>query len=325
MHAPDRILLYTAVPAVFLSALLEGIVLSRRQRYDWRAFGVSTLDLAARIAIGIALPLSIAGPLVRLAYEHRLATLHLTDWSAILLLFVGQEFFYYWYHRAAHRMRWFWCNHAVHHSPNDLNLSAAFRIGVLGKASGTALFFVPLAWLGFPPATVFVVLSLNLLYQFWIHATWIPRLGWLEGILNTPSAHRVHHASNLEYLDANYGGVLLVFDRLFGTYLPERRDLPCRYGLVHPMTSYNPLHVEFAQWRALLRDLASARSPRAVLGYLFMPPGWSPDGPGETTAALRARQRSGGPASAAADALTRAHLAPVDAVPQPAAHAPAGD
>ncbi|AOZ08754.1 sterol desaturase family protein [Cupriavidus malaysiensis] len=294
MHDLDRFLLHTAVPAVFLLALLEAIVLSRRQRYDWRAFCVSTFDLAARLAVGIFLPLSIAAPLVHAAHAHRVATLPLDNWAAVPLLFLGQEFCYYWYHRAAHRMRWFWCNHAVHHSPNELNLSAAFRIGVLGKASGTALFFVPLAWLGFPPATVFAVLSLNLLYQFWLHATWIPRLGWLEGILNTPSAHRVHHASNLDYLDANYGGVLVVFDRLFGTYVPERADLPCRYGLVHPMTSYNPLHVEFAQWRALLRDLAAARSLRAVLGYLFLPPGWSPDGPGETTEALRARRDAGG-------------------------------
>jgi hypothetical protein len=155
------------------------------------------------------------------------------------------------------------------------------------------LFFVPLVWLGFDVRTVLSVLTLNLLYQFWIHATWIPKLGWLELVLNTPSAHRVHHASNPEYLDANYGGVLIVFDRLFGTYVAERADLPCRYGLVHPLTSYNPLRVEFAQWLSLGRDLLHARSLRALLGHLLMPPGWSPDGEGETTAELRARQQRG--------------------------------
>ena len=97
-------------------------------------------------------------------------------------------------------------------------------------------------------------------------------------MLNTPSAHRVHHAANPEYLDANYGGVLVVFDRLFGTYVAERDDLPCRYGLVHPMTSYNPLRVEFTQWIELARDLRGVRSVRAALGTLFMPPGWSTDG-----------------------------------------------
>jgi hypothetical protein len=135
---------------------------------------------------------------------------------------------------------------------------------------------------------VFALLSFNLLYQFWIHATWIPSLGWLEGIINTPSAHRVHHASNLAYLDANFGGVLLLFDRLFCTYVKERDELPCRYGLVQPITSYNPLKVEFAGWIGLLRDLVSARSFGAVAGYLLKPPGWRPHGQGSTTEDLRA-------------------------------------
>jgi len=285
----EKFLLFVVTPSVFACALIEAIVLSRRKDYDWRAFSVSTCDLVGRIAINILLPLSIAGPLLRWSFEHRLTTLHINGWLAVLLLFVGQEFCYYWYHRAAHEVRWFWGNHAVHHSPNELNLSAAFRIGIFGKLSGTTLFFAPMVWLGVHPSTVFAVLSLNLLYQFWIHATWIPKLGWLEGILNTPSTHRVHHAANLEYLDANYGGVLIIFDRLFGTYIKERDDLPCRYGLVEPLVSYNPLKVELFQWHSLLRDLAGARSLRAVLGYLFMPPGWVPHGEGYTTAERRAK------------------------------------
>ncbi|HWH83369.1 MAG TPA: sterol desaturase family protein [Burkholderiaceae bacterium] len=288
MNPIETFLLFVAAPAVLVFALIEALVLARRGRYDWRAFGVSALDLVVRIAVGIVLPLSIVAPLVGWAVRHRIATIPLDGWAAVLLLFVGQEFCYYWYHRAAHRVRWFWGNHAVHHSPNELNLSAAFRIGPFGKLTGSTLFFIPLIWLGFDVRTVFAVVGLNLLYQFWIHATWIPKLGWFEYVFNTPSAHRVHHASNLEYLDANYGGVLSVFDRLFGTYIVERADVPCRYGLVHPQTSYNPLRVEFAEWIALARDLARSRSLRAVLGHLFMPPGWAPDGRGQTTEDLRA-------------------------------------
>jgi len=294
MNPIEKILLFVAAPTVLVLALLEAIVLSRRQRYDWRAFGVSALDLVLRISVNILLPLSIATPIVRLAYQHRLATINVNGALALLLLFIGQEFCYYCYHRAAHRVRWFWGNHAVHHSPNELNLSAALRIGIFGKLTGNSLFFIPLIWIGFDPRTVFTLLSLNLLYQFWIHATWIPKLGWLEGIVNTPSAHRVHHASNVDYLDANFGGVLLVFDRLFGTYVKERDDLPCRYGLVEPITSYNPLRIQFAQWAGLLRDLRGARSVRAVCGYLFMPPGWKPQGEGSTTAELRARHGRAG-------------------------------
>ena len=292
MNAFEHFLLFVATPAVFGFALIEALVQARTQHYDWRAFLVSSLDLVGRVAVNLLLPLSLAQPAERWAYHHRLMTIHLDGGWTWLLLFIGQEFCYYWYHRAAHEVRWFWGNHAVHHSANQLNLSAAYRIGLLGKLSGVGLFFVPMIWLGLPPRIVFAVLSLNLLYQFWIHATWIPKLGWLEGVFNTPSAHRVHHAANLEYLDANYGGVLVIFDRMFGTYRAERADIPCRYGLLHPLTSYNPLIVEFSAWRSLLHDLLAARSWRAVLGYLFMPPGWAPHGVGTTTAELRARQLS---------------------------------
>ncbi len=174
------------------------------------------------------------------------------------------------------RVSWFWATHAVHHSPNQLNLSAAYRLGWTGKLTGTTLFFTPLVWLGFRPELVLLTLTLNLLYQFWIHATWIPRLGWLEYVLNTPSAHRVHHASNLDYLDANYGGVLIVFDRLFGTYAAERDDEPCRYGLVKPVSTHNLLRIEFEVWIGLVRNLRSARSVGEALGFLFRPTGLAP-------------------------------------------------
>ena len=288
MSPLEKFLLFVAAPTVLLCAVLEAVVLSLRGGYDWRAFGVSIFDFMLRIAVTIAVPFTLAQPLVAWVIQHRRATIVVDGWGAALALFITLEFFYYWLHRCGHRVRWFWLNHAVHHSPNQLNLAASLRIGAFGKLTGNVVFLLPLVWIGFDLRIVLSALTLNLLYQFWIHATWIPRLGVLEGVLNTPSAHRVHHAANLEYLDANYGGVLLVFDRLFGTYTAERDDLPCRYGLVQPMTSYNPLVVEFAQWISLARDLLRARSPRAVLGHLAMPPGWTPDGAGSTTEDLRA-------------------------------------
>lgn len=293
MTSLEQFLLFVAAPTVLVLSLLEALVLSRLQGYDWRAFGVSIFDYVLRIVVTVAVPFSIVMPLVPWIEAHRLAVIKVDDVASALALFITLEFFYYWLHRAGHRVRWFWGNHAVHHSSNQLNLGASLRIGAFGKVIGNVIFLLPMVWIGFDLRTVLGALTLNLLFQFWIHATWIPKLGWLEGWLNTPSAHRVHHAANLEYLDGNYGGVLLVFDRLFGTYIPERDDLPCRYGWVHPITSYNPLRVEFAQWLALARDLGRARSLRAVLGYLFMPPGWAPDGPGTTTEALRAAQGLG--------------------------------
>ena len=288
---PATILIW-ALPIVLLASLIEALVLSwmKPGSYDWKAAAVSLTDQLLRRVMAL-LPLSIAAPIFAWAFEHRLFELTLASPAMVALLFVGQEFCYYWYHRSAHRVRWFWATHQVHHSPNQLNLSAAYRLGLTGRLTGTTVFFTPLVWLGFPPMVVIATLAINLLYQFWIHATWIPKLGVLEYVLNTPSAHRVHHASNLDYLDANYGGVLIVFDRLFGTYRAERDDLPCVYGLVKPVTSYNPLVVEFAPWAALFKDVAGARTVGEALGYLWRPPGWRPDERSQTTEDMRARSQ----------------------------------
>jgi sterol desaturase/sphingolipid hydroxylase (fatty acid hydroxylase superfamily) len=163
----DKILLFIALPTVVIASWIEALVLSRKQSYDWRAAGISLLDLVIRVSTRVLFPLSIAAPLVVLASQYSITRIDIHGWGAICLLFMGQEFCYYWYHRAAHRVRWFWANHSVHHSSNQLNLSAAYRIGILGQLSGTALFFVPLVWIGFPAKIVYQLLTLNLLYQFW--------------------------------------------------------------------------------------------------------------------------------------------------------------
>lgn len=259
---------------VWLAATLEGLVQSfvRHQPYDWRAYATSVADMLGRRLVD-ALGLSLAAPVLAWAYTHRLGDIGLSSMVAVGGLFLAQEFFYYWYHRAAHRVGWFWATHCVHHSPQQLTLVSALRLGWTGKLTGSGLFFVPLVWLGFPPVAVAGVLAANLLYQFWLHATWIPRLGALEWVFNTPSHHRVHHGSNAEYLDCNYGGVLIVFDRLFGTFVEERADIPIRYGLVEPVTSYNPLRVALHGWWRLGRALCQAQGWRARLAVLCGPPG----------------------------------------------------
>ena len=259
---------------VMVAATLEGLVQTfvRRQPYDWRAYFASLGDAVGRRAVD-ALGLSLAAPVLAWAYDHRLQTLALSTPAAFALLFVGQEFFYYWYHRAAHRVGWFWATHSVHHSPNELTLAAALRLGWTGKLSGSAIFFAPLVWLGFPPLAVIASLAANLLYQFWLHAPWMPRLGPLEWVLNTPTHHKVHHASNPEYLDCNYGGVLIVFDRLFGTFVDLRDDVPPRYGLTTPLLSHNPVRIALHGWVALARDLRTATGLRARLRLILGPPG----------------------------------------------------
>jgi sterol desaturase/sphingolipid hydroxylase (fatty acid hydroxylase superfamily) len=240
-----------------------------------------------RNILRFALPATFIITLADWVWAHRIATVPLNGVAAFAALFIGQEFCYYWYHRAGHRVRWFWLSHGVHHSTNSMNLSAAYRLSWTAGYTGVVLFFMPLVWLGFPVKVVLSCLALNLFYQFWLHTTWIPKLGWFEKIFNTPSAHRVHHASNIDYLDGNYGGVLVIFDRLFGTYIPERADIAIRYGWVEPIHTRNVFKLQATPWINLYKDLRAARSVREVLGLLCMPPGWRADGLGSTTEQLR--------------------------------------
>jgi sterol desaturase/sphingolipid hydroxylase (fatty acid hydroxylase superfamily) len=254
------------------AATLEGFWLKRVQgRYDWRAYFASLGDLGIRAVVNI-LPLGLATGAFNWLWQHRLYTMPLRSLWPWVALFFGQDFFYYWMHRADHRVRWLWATHSVHHSPNELNLAAAYRLGWTQRLSIGPLFFAPLVLAGFPPLIVGAALGLNLLYQFWLHAPWMPRLGPLEWVLNTPAHHRVHHASNPEYLDANFGGVLIIFDRWFGSFREERPGVALRYGLVQPIKSYNPLVVGLHEWIAIVRDVLSSRSLRVLFESTFGPP-----------------------------------------------------
>jgi len=262
------------VPALMLALVLaEGLARQflLRRPYDWRAGAASLGDAVGRRIVDGAVLGSVV-PLATWAFHHRLATIPIDGLLGVAALFLAEEFVYYGYHRAAHRVRWFWASHAVHHSPNELTLATALRLGWTGRFTGTTLFFLPLVWIGFPPLAVGAALAFNLFYQFWLHATWIPKLGPLEWIFNTPSHHRVHHGSNPEYLDCNYGGVLIVFDRLFGSFVAERADLPPRYGLTTPLHSHNPVFIAIHEWLNLARDLRASGSAAQALQILFGPP-----------------------------------------------------
>lgn len=265
------------VGLVWSIATLEGIIRSfgLDLPYDWRAYGATACDVLVRLAVD-ATGLSITLPIINWAYLHRLTNMELDSISSIALLAISQEFFYYWYHRCAHQVRWFWASHAVHHSPNELTLMSALRLGWTGRLSGMSLFFLPLIWLGYSPKAVMGAVAINLTYQFWLHATWIPKLGPFEWVLNTPSHHRVHHGSNPPYLDCNFGGVLIVFDRLFGTLVEEDDRIPLKVGLTQPIWSYNAWLISVHEWLALARDLKSATGFRQGVKLLFGRPGRTP-------------------------------------------------
>jgi len=165
-----------------------------------------------------------------------------------------------------------WATHAVHHSATKLNFTAAIRLGWTGNISGNFLFFLPLIWIGFHPFAVIGMLGVNLFYQFFIHTELVSRLGPLEWILNTPAHHRVHHASNPDCLDKNYGGILIVFDRIFGTFAEAPRGQALRYGLVRGISSYNPVRIALGEWRNMISDFARASTLRERVKTLLGPP-----------------------------------------------------
>jgi sterol desaturase/sphingolipid hydroxylase (fatty acid hydroxylase superfamily) len=277
------------LPILVTIAMIEGLLLQHRfkRAYDWREnFASLGVAIGQRLS-GFATAGLMSG-LYFLAWDHRFFTIKPDGVWNVLLLVLGVEFFYYWHHRLSHESRWFWASHVVHHSAQHLTLAASYRLGWTAVVSGAGLFYLPLVLLGFHPLAVFAALGINLLYQFWLHNEWTPKLGPVEWIFNTPSHHRVHHAINPQYLDRNYGGLLVIYDRLFGTLVIEDEREPCRYGLVRQINSYNPLRIAFNEWIEIVRDVRGAHSLRAVLGYLFGPPGWSADGSRKTSAMLRA-------------------------------------
>jgi sterol desaturase/sphingolipid hydroxylase (fatty acid hydroxylase superfamily) len=220
--------------------------------------------------------------------SHRIADIAYV-WWAWIACFVLDDLNYYLFHRAAHRVRWFWAAHVNHHSSQHYNLSTALRQTWTGFL---ALGFIFRLWpllLGFPVPMLLFCGGINLIYQFWIHTEVIGRCPrWFEAVMNTPSHHRVHHAVNPRYLDKNYAGVFIVWDKIFGTFEGERDDEQIRYGIVKQLGSFNLIWSVFHEWAGIVRDLWTAPW-RAKLMYLVGPPGWSHDGSRETSEMIRER------------------------------------
>jgi len=244
----------------------------RREVHDAAETASSLVIALGNALIRATLAGVMAVPFV-FVYEHRLFDIPLDNLWALLGLFLGLEFFYYWMHRTSHTVRWLWATHSVHHSPTKLNFTAGIRLGWTGLISGNFLFFLPLVWLGFHPLSVIAMLALNLFYQFFLHTELVPRLGPMEWVFNTPRHHSVHHASNGSCLDKNFGGILIIYDRLFGTFAMPPEDEPLHYGLTEPLKSQNPFHVVFREWMRMAGDLRRVRRPRDVWRTLFGAPG----------------------------------------------------
>jgi sterol desaturase/sphingolipid hydroxylase (fatty acid hydroxylase superfamily) len=235
----------------------------------------------AAASIGIAMGRAVAKPvmifvlagLYIFVYEFRVFSFDMTKWWSWVLVFIGADFLYYWMHRFKHEIRWMWADHSVHHSGNRMNVFMNFRLGWTGLIVGTWLMHLPLVLIGFPPSAVITTYALSLVWQAWIHTDMIGKLGPIELVLNTPSHHRVHHARNPVYLDKNYAGILIIWDRMFGTFQEELSEESCDYGLVQRLTSVNPVKIAFNEWGNLIRDVRAAKTWKARLRAAFAYPG----------------------------------------------------
>jgi sterol desaturase/sphingolipid hydroxylase (fatty acid hydroxylase superfamily) len=274
----EYLLLYAA-PVFLVMLVLE--LLTFRYLSDDTDLGYDTKDTATSLSMGLGfLAVEAWWKIVTVAvyvvcYELTPLRLSPENWWTWVLLFFADDFLYYCYHRSHHEVRVLWASHVVHHSSERYNFSTALR---QPWTPFTALpFWIPLALIGMPPWMIMLQISINLLYQFFLHTERVDRLPrWFEWVFNTPSHHRVHHGSQTPYLDRNYGGILILWDRLFRTFEPERERVV--YGLTTNIDTFNPVRVAFGEYGALGRDLRAARSWRDRAGHLLRPPGWTPSG-----------------------------------------------
>ncbi len=269
-----------ATPVFVVTVILEAAVLRRWKAAGRDVVGHTNKDTWASLAMGVGSLVTVTAinagvfALATWLWKHRLVDLGTgaLGWTVAL---VGWDFAYYWHHRIEHENRLFWASHVNHHSSQHFNLSTALRQPWTPFTS--LVFFPPLALLGVAPWMIMVSGGINLLYQYWVHTELVGKLpAWFEAVFNTPSHHRVHHGANPEYLDKNYAGVLIVWDRLFKTFEVERARVV--YGLTKNITSYNPFVIAFHEYAAIGRDLRAARRWRDRLGILWHGPAWRPEG-----------------------------------------------
>ncbi|MDT4939277.1 MAG: hypothetical protein QOG80_2948 [Pseudonocardiales bacterium] len=274
-----------AIPFFTLFMLLE--ILSLRYLDDdekQKYIGYEAKDSRASMLMGFGSLIVNGGArvaaLIGYAALYELSPLRLDPhrWWVWVYALLAVDLLFYAEHRAAHRVRILWAAHQAHHNSQTFNLSTAVR--QKWNPWWELMVWVPLPLLGMPPWMIFTSFSINLLFQFWVHTERIDRMPkWFELILNTPSHHRVHHASDKDYLDRNYAGILIVWDRMFGSYVDETHRPT--YGLTKNVDSFNPFTLQYHEYASIARDVRTASTLRDKLGYIFGPPGWAPKQPVE--------------------------------------------
>ena len=278
-----------AIPFFVFAILLEFFVTTKKNIKSYTskdAFSSIAMGLG-NVFIGLVSKLIVFAALYYIYENFRIFTIPVAWWSFILLFFLD-DLSYYWFHRISHENRLFWASHVVHHSSKHYNLSTALRQTWTGGFY-SFIFWIWLPLLGFHPGMIIFQMGISLLYQFWIHTELIKKMPkWFEAFFNTPSHHRVHHGSNPIYLDRNHAGILIIWDRIFGTFQPELEEEKVIYGLVDNINTYNPVIIAFNEWAAMLNDAISGnKSLVNRIKYFYKPPGWKHDDSGKLSNDLR--------------------------------------
>ncbi len=267
-----------AIPFFILALVAEFVYARAKGRHQYRLNDtVSSLAMGTLSRLRGVLQIGLgAAAFEALLAEHAILQIDTGSAIAWAAAFVLYDVCYYFSHRFGHEWRILWAAHAAHHQSEEFNLSTALRQTSTGFLN--AVFYIPLYLIGFPAEMIIAVGSLNLIYQFWVHTEHIRRLGWLDYVLVTPSNHRVHHARNPCYVDRNYGGVFILWDRLFGTFTDERDEDRCVYGMTRQLKSFNPLWANLHVYAEGIEDMRRARRPVDKLKLWFKGPGWQPEG-----------------------------------------------
>lgn len=274
-----------AIPAFIILIILE-LWVSWREQKEWyhRAEAWASIAMGAgSVVINIFTKFMYFVGFTYL-YEH-LAIVQLGyEWWVWIICFFADDFSFYWHHRLSHQIRILWAAHSNHHSSQDYNLAIALRQSWT-EGIYKFIFYAWMPLVGIPPLMVFTMASISLIYQFFLHTQAVGKLGFLEYFFNTPSHHRVHHGTNIKYLDKNHAGVLIIWDKIFGTFQEEQEKAV--YGLTKNISTTNPLKIATAEYKEIWKDLKKTKNWQDKIGYLFKPPGWSHDGSTKTTRQLQ--------------------------------------
>ncbi|WGL59480.1 sterol desaturase family protein [Pigmentibacter sp. JX0631] len=286
-----KLFMFFTIPIYLIAIILEFFYFKKQHKI---AYKVKDTFASLVMGLGYLIVSSLAGIYIfyiySFVYEFKLFDIP-SPWMSffldgkinllsILILFILDDFCYYWFHRISHICRFFWCAHETHHSSEYYNFGTALRQSWIG-APFTWIFWLPLPLIGFRPEDIFFQATLNLFYQFWIHTKLTKSFGFLDYIFNTPSHHRVHHGTEIPYLDKNYGGIFIIWDRIFKTFTPEKKEP--KYGVLHPVNSFNPFKIAFHMIYSLIIDIKNEKKLLNKIKFLFYPPGWLPNDKGLTT------------------------------------------